>query len=765
MTQAIRSASCECQCRQVKLRAREYDDGAIGVEELAATYSHSDVDCESRSATSIATPFDRDFPAINSDCTAADAVEITVVSAPSGKSYHWGWLIESEGDAPQTILEPGALNLQLENTGPFVVVVGLFSSDSPGDDGSELEPVCSDEYDYPEWINLTRPSTLDFSAFDASGEYCSIIPPGRNTLDVYDRLGNSPIKLRCHTRGGGAAGGGIFFLAGADIARIGANYEYRQGGRLCAAVTLFSGWAPAAWFSETDYSRNEFRAYLGAQLFQYMLDEDSTLLPGYPDRMIFIAAKWLSSTRYTYADLYNETRNFHSLSGDDCSGAYWTCIENPLKVESAQTFLEYLGDSAPSYLLNGGFYADELVACAISNSGCPSECEQGVISSVGTALYGLDYGQSSNVSWSFEIASTTAGANSSSDCECIDESWDSALATNIPTTANSYVGDGQTVSSEACDLSCTVASRTIEVFPKRIRLTLPSVIDLTQMRVTDCLALGNLSTSAISNAYMERHASLDDQYVLDAECSDVISDPWSGSPASPAVHIPWDLNESLTLANCEAFSARYRLGGTNLCPNEYFVKLYVGYVDSTGPSDSANTVRLFTQALVAVRFVNNGGTAQSPLYQWWSLRLGPEFDLDDYTTTEQQSYTLYDNVWNWQHDWDFQNFGLASWAFRTSNYGGIGCPSPPSPPNAWYCAFYSHNPNFWLASKAAKQGISTDMSDYDPNCTGDPYFLLWMKDMNNVLADFRIVPENSYEAASEPSCSSSEFIRYQASGA
>jgi hypothetical protein len=226
MTQAIRSASCECQCRQVKLRAREYDDGAIGVEELTATYSHSDVDCESRSATSIATPFDRDFPAINSDCTAADAVEITVVSAPSGKSYHWGWLIESEGDAPQTILEPGALNLQLENTGPFVVVVGLFSSDSPGDDGTEQEPGCSDEYDFPGYISLTRPATLDFSSFDTGGGYCSDFPRGRTAVDKYDLLGNTPLTLRCYGSDPAERPGGDSYFQVGDLATNFATYRY-----------------------------------------------------------------------------------------------------------------------------------------------------------------------------------------------------------------------------------------------------------------------------------------------------------------------------------------------------------------------------------------------------------------------------------------------------------------------------------------------------------------------------------------------------------
>jgi hypothetical protein len=744
MTQAIRSASCECQCRQVKLRAREYDDGAIGVEELTATYSHSDVDCESRSATSIATPFDRDFPAINSDCTAADAVEITVVSAPSGKSYHWGWLIESEGDAPQTILEPGALNLQLENTGPFVVVVGLFSSDSPGDDGTEQEPGCSDEYDFPGYISLTRPATLDFSSFDTGGGFCFQIPYGRSGVDAYDRLSTSPLKLKCR---GYQDDPVATLLSSFGKSKVSAYYTYSQGGRVCARVWLLASWLPYPGFNSQG---NSFRAALVGQIETFFFDESEPSVKF--GTIYFAGAKWLSALNYTKASLLSSTQSFMSVS--DAAD-----VANPLRVVGSQTFLEYLGESAPSYALNGGFY----LGASQPTSG--ENCDSTKRSSAAEELYGFTFDGITNVSFPFQIASTAAGVNASSSCECIDKEFGYLALGQIPTTANSYVGDGQTVSSEACDLSCTVGQRTIEVFPKRIRLTLPSVIDLTQMRVTDCLALGNLSTSAISNAYMERHASLDDQYVLDAECSDVISDPWSGTPASPAVHIPWDLNESLTLANCEAFSARYRLGGTNLCPNEYFVKLYVGYVDSTGPSDSANTVRLFTQALVAVRFVNNGGTAQSPLYQWWSLRLGPEFDLDDYTTTEQQSYTLYDNVWNWQHDWDFQNFGLASWAFRTSNYGGTGCPSPPSPPNAWYCDFYSHNPNFWLASKAAKQGISTDMSDYDPNCTGDPYFLLWMKDMNNVLADFRIVPENSYEAASEPSCSSSEFIRYQASGA
>jgi hypothetical protein len=500
-----------------------------------------------------------------------------------------------------------------------------------------------------------------------------------------------------------------------------------------------------------------YRGLVAAMVPFYLLDSTSTVPIENPERFIVIGAKWVTSNSYTYNELCSNTDSFLSISGA-CSELA-SLVAMPLRKSGGQTFVEYLGESSPSFTISGSFYS---APPRFPNTFIPdANCLNSVMSSVVDSIVSNPRPET-NIGWGFQVAATSAGTNSGSDCHCIDEDW---AISPPPTTANSYVGDGQTVASESCNLSCTVASRTIEVFPKRIRLTLPSVIDLTQMRVTDCLALGNLSTSAISNAYMERHASLDDQYVLDAECSDVISDPWSGTPASPAVHIPWDLNESLTLANCEAFSARYRLGGTNLCPNEYFVKLYVGYVDSTGPSDSANTVRLFTQALVAVRFVNNGGTAQSPLYQWWSLRLGPEFDLDDYTTTEQQSYTLYDNVWNWQHDWDFQNFGLASWAFRTSNYGGTGCPSPPSPPNAWYCDFYSHNPNFWLASKAAKQGISTDMSDYDPNCTGDPYFLLWMKDMNNVLADFRIVPENSYEAASEPSCSSSEFIRYQASGA
>jgi hypothetical protein len=149
MTQATKIGSCECRCREVRLRAAEYSDGVVGATSLTATYTHSDVDCENRSNISIATPFEREFPAIDEDCTKSAPVTIQVVSAPTGKDYHWGWLIESPGEDPQQIMTAGDLSLQLENTGPPVTVTGLFGATSPGDVDTEPEPGCSDLYDFP----------------------------------------------------------------------------------------------------------------------------------------------------------------------------------------------------------------------------------------------------------------------------------------------------------------------------------------------------------------------------------------------------------------------------------------------------------------------------------------------------------------------------------------------------------------------------------------------------------------------------------------
>jgi hypothetical protein len=763
MTQATKIGSCECRCREVRLRAAEYSDGVVGATSLTATYTHSDVDCENRSNISIATPFEREFPAIDEDCTKSAPVTIQVVSAPTGKDYHWGWLIESPGEDPQQIMTAGDLSLQLENTGPPVTVTGLFGATSPGDVDTEPEPGCSDLYDFPAAIELTLPESISFAWLDKNDgtdeERCGRPMPGR-TDQVYDHLGNSPIVLQCYGNANQPYGGHTFgafsqhptLFNRLDIKPVStARYEYWQGGQICIRVWLSSGYTN---IFPGFYSFGTPRTPTSFVVIEIFLLDYTTGVPVPVQPVTFVSAKHEGPLTNGYT-LWEETADFLGVSEP-------TYIVAPNRIVGGSTFADHMGWADAAWN-NSTFYFSRW-----PQSGYDGDvCEEFQVSDVWMTLFPQFAEGYTNNSYAFSIAPTSVAQNDDDDCECLDKDFSPYISSDDylqggypqnPTSANSYLNTSGSLSLLGCSLDCSAGGRTVDCFPKRVRLTLPSELNFTGFYDADCGT--PLNYSGWGTGLLTADAALNDRYVLEGSCATLTLH----TAAIAEVGVPWKLNENYGVNN-EAWSLDYNLASSSPCFSYYGLRLYVGYIYAKGPPDPANTYRLFTQCRLSISVRLASGTLSPFLLHLYAVRLGPEIVTSDYTTTELQSYAKLDNNFNWQHEFSFSNFclGYLPGYAPGDNYGGTGCPSPPSPPSTWGCPIYSLSPNYWYASRARK---TSGVGESDELCTAcspaEPYNQYCFTHRTNYLAPF-IVNPTTIQDASEFDCSGSDrFIEYLA---
>jgi len=768
-------ARCECSCREVRFRAVGACAGILSGQ-VVATLNHSDVDCNNASGVQIVTPFTRHFPIFDAECNIAPPVVIAVHALPVGGGWsHIGWQVSENGQLVD-LQGFGPLNLQPETLGGPITVTALFSRCAEDQPGVEQ---CSTQLLIPAHVELTLPSTLDFSDFDdfigsapygcPTNEAISLNPIWRSA-DLFNRLGTSPIVLRCfHTFGGRGPGN---FVSGASP--VTAEYRYSQAAGVCARLWLEAQWITQASGALRALARCTVELYLVDKAVVPAAGEDALSLR---QRVGFERWKWISgevSIATLRALLADQDEHQSPACGTSEGGSLpcvvdgpggWAPPVSPLQVYEAGSLLDLLGESeswtafADFFLRHGG-----VVNPCSASSGDPNIFAAELIDP--------------NVSFPIEVAGVAPGENSPGDCLCLDltdidspTGGEGSAGVNnqfTPRSANTYLANGQTLDDEACELVCVVngpeagnPEYSVECFPKRVRLWLPSTLNFSAYRAADCNSLGGggaFAESIVGDGPTYRSAHLRDTYVLGGHCDRLAASAASGS--LPTIWNPFQFGSLTHTMVYHAFRMMYEVMVDGACFPDYELELACGHITSAGKEEAAGLSRLFTQARLRVRLANTSNV-QLDLY---AVNLGPEFNRSSVAAEDVRTYTQISNYFGWVHNWAFGSFchnDVPPGNYGTDCFSG---PTPPSPPSDWFCP-YSYLLNYWLASTAIKD-TGELIGDLCLDCEEDAVEENWEQfcftHRTHVVHAVRLQP--TFDPVDEVVCDdeAENFIRYQA---
>jgi hypothetical protein len=768
---------CNCDCRRIEFAAEWLQQPAHGTQWRhypldGVVLTHDDVDCDGRAYSSIATPFVRRFPVSIGGVTHT----VSFVSSPYSLS-HYGWRVETryydqaEPDVFETY-ERGNLELTVPAAAEVIRVVCYVGDGLP--DGGSIPQSCDGQYRFPEYVRITLPPILDFGAFAGFGNYNVDIEHQDGTLfnlqsdwERWTHTGASQsIILPCTGQspayyGTDEIGLGAGMQASAPWASQ-AFYELKRGGWPCLQVFLQMGWQRTLRSTDSPpvdplYCDDWYwRAIARCWFLLYFYDQANVAANGAPRVMLLPFESYRQvgdavqheQLPALYSDIATHQRPGCEQYGEfrwcwdrrlpyprqpllppnqiyDDVGDFLPRINAPVDWAASPSFTDFaLGywkrrGTDPTY---GTGEPYSLHDGDLLRFKCPNQAAPTFPLTLGNPHYSFPSGLS-NVSFPFTVKSVASFTDPVDNCRCIDVPQPYTGAPTLKTTST-YIPAGTTIVDNACTLDCSIIGWVLDTMPQRIKLRLPSTIDMstlvtggncdptfpTESGLAKCNENYNsfkYTTSALgASGVVSRHAELPRDIVLSTNCNQwsyhIASNAGGCFPAFAPFQLWYDLDYATN--GGEAMSFRYEPANyPALCNQDVAANLIIGFVDNTGPADPAATCRLFTAFHVRVR-VESTAPGTFWYYSFWSVNLGPEFVRDAFTQTERRQAGARNNPWGWVQPYRFDrdSFYMAQLNWNCTAGGTGGCFNASStPPHICYCDI-SADPAVYYGSSMAK---------------------------------------------------------------